>query len=349
MKFSHQDFKMELRDLIKTNIRPYQEVSDTQMTIRCPICGDSKKDKRKMRFYIYFNGGLQDDEQPVTYYCFNCNEGGMLSTTILRDMEINDLDILSSLQSFNKSVVRKNKSFKFTSKKVDLKIPYPDTELESNILKKKYIEGRLGIDITFDELNKFKTVFRLGDLLLENDIQELTVRGEKAIDIHENYVGFLTTNNETLKCRQVFSDKSRGLRYEKYSLYKDILQTLKFYTIPTVVDTIEVGKITINLAEGVFDILGIYFNVHNGGLDRNIYTAVCGSGYKSVIKYFISEGIIGDVDINVYADIDQDLRIYKDLKDEYGIWFNSFNVYTNSIGKDFGVPASKINVVKNKI
>lgn len=340
MKFSHEEFKMELRDSLM-QIRPRRVVNDTQIAIRCPICGDSRKDKRKTRFYIY----LEDD--PVMYYCFNCNESGVLSTSILRSIEINDLDVLSALQSYNKRSTRNNTNYKFKSEKIDVVVPFPDTELESNIKKKEYIESRLGIPFTFEELVRLKTVFRLGDFLLENKINELTVKGDKALNIHENYVGFLTTNNETINARKVF--KSNYERYEKYSLFKNRVNTLKFYNIPTVVDTLDTGRITIDIAEGVFDIWSIYYNIHNGGLDNHIYTAVCGSGYKTVIEYFIKEGIIGDVDINIYADNDQYLNDYKDLKKEYGIWFNSFNLYSNGIGNDFGVPRDKIDLVKNKL
>lgn len=345
MKFSHEEFKIELREALIQNVRPINKVNETQYSIRCPICGDSRTDKHKTRFYIKLD--VNNIEEPVMYYCFNCNDAGILTTSILRNMEINDLDLLSGLQSYNKQVSRTNKSYKLSSEKIDIKIPFPDTELESNIMKKKYIENRLGIELSFKELVKLKTIFRLGDLLLENDIQELTVKGDKALDIHENYVGFLTVNNETINARQVLKSKNR--RYEKYPLYKNRMNTLKFYTIPTVVDTLDTGRITINISEGVFDIWGVYFNIHNGGLDNHIYTAVCGSGYKSVIEHFVREGIVGDVDINIYADTDQDLRIYRDLKEDYGIWFNSFNVYTNEIEKDFGVPRDKIRIVKNNI
>lgn len=322
------------------------KVNENQFSIRCPICGDSRKDKRKTRFGIKLD--VNNNDVPVMYNCFNCNESGVLTPSILRNLDISDMGILSGLQAYNKQISASNKKYVMKSEKVDLTIPYPDVEELSNITKLEYVRDRIGVDVSFEDLHNMKTVFRLGDLLLENDIQELTVSGDKAIDIHENYVGFLTINNETINARQVMSKGSKGRRYEKYSLFKNRLNTLRFYTVPTVVNTMDSGRVTLNIAEGVFDIYGVYYNVHDGGINNHVYIAVCGSGYKSVLEDFIRRGII-NCDINIYRDNDQDVGLYTHLKKEYGIWFNEFNVYSNTIGKDFGVPREKINMVKNKI
>lgn len=342
MNFSQEEFKIELRESLMS-IRPLHKVNDNQFAIRCPICGDSRKSRTRTRFYIYMN-----ENEPVTYYCFNCNETGLLSPSVLRNLDIGDLDILSGLKAYNKRMVKGNKKFKPTSEKIELKIPDPDADDDSNIIKRNYIRDRIGVDLSFKELVGMKTVFRLGELLLENKIEELTVSGTKALDIHENYVGFLTTNNETINARQVISKNSKGRRYEKYSLYKNRLDTLRFYTIPTVVDIMDKERITIDIAEGVFDIYGVYYNIHGGGIDNHVYMAVCGSGYKSVLEYIIRQGMI-DTNINIYRDGDQDIELYQHLKKEYGIWFNEFNVYSNTLEKDFGYPKEKINMVKNKI
>jgi len=42
----------------------------THFLARCVLCGDSKKNKRKRRFNLDYNGG-----NPM-YHCFNCNESG---------------------------------------------------------------------------------------------------------------------------------------------------------------------------------------------------------------------------------------------------------------------------------
>lgn len=346
MNLDQENFKFELLDEIR-QIRPLYRQSDTQYTIRCPLCGDSRRDRKKARFGIKID--VNDPTSPVLYNCFNCGEGGLLTPTILKSLDINDMRLLSGMQAFNKKMIKSNKGFAPKGKKLEVTIPEVDETNPDNILKKKYIEDRLGVSLSFEELYQFKTVFRLGDFLMENKIDKLTIHPEKALDIHENYVGFLTVNNETVNARLVFNDRSKGKRYEKYSLFKDQLGRLKFYSIPQVIDIMTRDTITINISEGVFDIYGVYFHVDKEMKANSLYLAACGAGYRTIIEHFIREGFICNVILNIYADIDQDLEIYRALKREYGIWFEAFNVYTNDLEKDFGVRADQIKLVKNKV
>lgn len=346
MNLNQENFKYELLDRIR-QIRPIYRESDTQYAIRCPLCGDSRRDRKKTRFYIKID--VNNPDLPVLYNCFNCGEGGLLTPTILKSLDIADMNLLSGMQAFNKKVMKNYKGYAPKSRKLHVKIPKVDETNPDNLLKKKYIEERLGISLSFEELYQFKTVFRLGDFLMQNNINTLTVSGEKAMDIHENYVGFLTVNNETINARLVLSNRSKGKRYEKYSLFKDQMGRLKFYSIPRVIDTMTKDTIYINIAEGVFDIYGVYFHIDKELKPNSLYIAACGSAYRSIIEYFIREGFICNVVLNIYADTDQDLEIYRNLKREYGIWFEEFNVYTNELEKDFGVRADQIKVVKNKV
>lgn len=65
VKFSHEEFKYELLNILKTEVRPFNKINETQYAIRCPICGDSRKDKRKTRFYMRID--LHNLDEPVLY------------------------------------------------------------------------------------------------------------------------------------------------------------------------------------------------------------------------------------------------------------------------------------------
>lgn len=338
----YTEFKENLKDNI-LNIRPLNKVSSSQFAIRCPLCGDSRKNKSSTHFYIKID---VDSDLPILFNCFKCNTSGLLNSSILRSLDIYDLRLSGELTAYNKKSARKHKSYGFEDNDFDYKVPVIDPTLESNLLKKAYIEERLGISLSFEKLKELKTIFRLGDFLVSNKIEKMTVPSDKALEIHEKYVGFLTINNETINFRQVLQSKYK--RYEKYAVVKNLTNTRKFYVIPTTVDIMTPEKITINISEGVFDIWGVYFHLDNGGKENSVYTAACGSGFRTVIEYFIKNGFIGNVDINIYSDSDQPIESYRYLKD-YAIWFNTINVFYNERSHDYGVKREFIKVYKKKL
>lgn len=342
MNFSNEEFRYELRRTL-LEIRPIRKGTDNWYSIRCPLCGDSKSDKRKTRFYIHMD---MSEDMPFIYYCFNCGETGIINPTILKALEMDSIEMVSGIRAMNKRATRNNKKYNFKIEKMELSIPYPDREDPNIIRKKEYLEGRLGREFSFEELHRLKVVFNIGHLLSENNITKLSTTTEKALLLDDNYIGFLSTNNEMLNMRQVISCKLE--RYEKYVIERDKVNYLKFYSIPVEIDLFTDEEITINLVEGPMDILGLYYHVDDGGKKNSIYSAVCGADYRSVIEYFIKEGFIGNVIMNIYRDQDQDTSVLAKLKEEYKEWFIAFNVYSNTLAKDLGVPREKIELIKNR-
>lgn len=340
------EFKVQLWNHIMDNIRPRRKINDSQLAIRCPFCGDSVKNPQSTHFYIKIN--MREDE-PILFHCFRCDVSGILTPSVLRSLDLNNLHLNSALISYNNYAV-KNKNYEIVVKdnELDFKVPIPDENDERNIKKKEYIENRLGIKTTFEELAGLKTILKLGQFLKYNKIEKITVSKEKAIMLHEDYVGFLTTRNEFINFRQVFPN-NKGRRYEKYSIFNNLDNTRKFYTIPNEIDILSNKKITINIAEGVFDILGIYYHIYEKERKNMIYTAACGSGFISVLKYFIKMGVFGNVKINIYSDSDRNVSFYKPLVKELKPWVDDFKIYYNELSKDYGVTKDEIRLVKKKI
>ena len=62
--------------LISPRFEKFQRKSDYLYACRCPLCGDSKKNKSKMRGYIYRKGN------DLFYKCHNCGVGISLGNLI---------------------------------------------------------------------------------------------------------------------------------------------------------------------------------------------------------------------------------------------------------------------------
>ena len=88
------------------------------------------------------------------------------------------------------------------------------------------------------------------------------------------------------------------------------------YTIPAIVDPMKYD-ITLHLAEGTFDILGVFFNVMNKEMTNNIYAANNGSGYARTIEYFIKKGFMLNLDIRIYSDSDKNKYYYSNLIERF--------------------------------
>lgn len=340
----NSELKSELREKL-LQIPLAKPVSFDQIALRCAFCGDSRKDPTKTRFYIKIN---PNNDEPILYNCFNCGVSGILTPSVLRTFDINELDMNSKLISFNKTSVKKiNKQLGIYDNIFDFKVSTPaNTKL--NHIKKEYINNRLGLNLSFREMMALKIIFGLDEFLTQNKITEVTLNKNRLLALNEDYVGFLSIRNEFIIYRDITN--SHKLRYDKYSILKNIDNTRKFYSIPVNIDVMSSEPIQINLAEGAFDILGVYFHVLNQNKHNNIYAAVSGSAYTAVIKYFIQLGIFGDnVTVNIYSDSDKSPDYYKKLKSELGIWFKDIKLYYNELGKDFGVPKDKISVINKKI
>lgn len=342
-------------DLLRENVQPCQQHGRDELSVRCPFCGDSYKNKNSTHMYIKID--VSNETEPMMFNCFRCDTHGVLTPQILRMLEVSNLEINSSLTRFNKKAVKGvRQALGIKDNNLDFKIPRCDETNPRNIQKRDYICNRLQQDISFEELYRLKTIFSVYDFLNANNIKEISVHKSKLRMLNDDYVGFLTTRNEFINFRQVTPNKY-GKRYEKYTVVTSIENTRKFYTIPTRVDLLSSKPIEINIAEGVFTLLGVYYNVKQQNMENQIYVAASGSGLTSVIKYFIRQGIIGNVIVNVYADRDKFPEyIAKQMKDIWD-WVDTIHLYYNNFydastkqyENDFGVPADRIQLIEKKI
>lgn len=341
-----KQLKVQVRELLLSQ-EPHRDNGD-EVVIRCPVCGDSVKNYSSTHFHIKTD--IDNDDMPLMYHCFRCDASGVLNADIMRDIGIYDITLSSSVKSYNKQALKKleKKGFTKYADKVDINLPYPQN-LDLAEVKRKYISNRLGLDLSMDELVYLKVCFNFADFLRSNDINNITVSKSIMKKLHYNYVGFISTNNDFIQFRDVTGNEDR-FRYYNYNVYNTIDKSRNFYAIPNKIDLMTTEDVHIILAEGIFDILGVFYHIYNNELKNHIYAAVCGCGFTSVLKYYLRKGLTGrNIHITIFSDIDKTPEFYSKLYEETIGWVGSFTLCYNTKSKDCGVPKNEIEIITRKI
>ena len=272
---------------------------------RCHICGDSRTASSR-HMYIGLKGGM------ILYNCFKCQCSGVVDNKFFRDIGSYDTDMISLVNQNNKN----NANYaEYTSKKHFIKNLHPIlTYRDAPETQKKvsYISRRLGHNFTLQELAGLKVILNLKDYLQANHINIIT-RTPIIIDQIDMFcIGFLSADNSYGTFRLLVDENkvTPGMkRYNVYNLYDSLDNSHKFYVIPTTVNPIE--KINIHIAEGQFDILGVYYNTDCNKYN-SIFAAINGKSYLAMVKFFIMEYGFINFDLHIYVDNDVDnYEMYK--------------------------------------
>ena len=336
---------------VKNNLReellsmPYanEDTIRHQIMIRCPFCGDSVKHHDSTHFGVLIN---PYDNSPIFFHCFRCDIGGVLDQRTLRMLGSFDLELNNAVYTYNtKAVKSSGKSKLLKTSMVKLKIPEVIIN-ERTLRKHEYIEKRLGLKLDIQELANKKVIYNFGNLLNDNKIYNLTCKPEYAQKLQNEYVGFLSARNEFINFRNIGKD---GMRWYIYNILGRLDNTRKFYIMPNQIDLFTKDIITINICEGAFDALGIYYHIFDKESDDMLYVAACGAGFLSVIKYILAMGAVCNVDINIFSDADRPTYFYKNIVRDIADWVNSINVYYNEKEKDYGVRRDQIQLIKKRI
>lgn len=339
------DLKQIVKDTLLT-LEPSKD-NDDGVTIRCPCCGDSMKNQSSMHFHVKID--LDDDDMPLIYHCFRCDESGILNSDILRSLGIFDIELNSKVKSYNKHAIKKGNKKGLTrySKKMSVVLPYPKN-LELAEIKRDYINNRLGTDFSIEQLVALKIVLNFADYVRENEITQLKMYKSFINTLHYDYVGFISTNNDFIQFRDT-TNKNK-YRYYNYNVYNLIDKSRNFYSIPNKIDLMTSEPVEIILSEGIFDILGVFSHIYKFDLKNKVYSAVCGCGFLSVVKYYLRRGLFGNnVTISIFSDQDKPPSFFTQLNQELKDWVKEINLYYNCKSKDCGVRPEKIEIVKKKI
>lgn len=347
----------DLKEWLVKNRNGKVAAGGSQVTIRCPYCGDSRN-PRNQHMYI---GPDRRNSMVLSYHCFLCNCGGALHPKFFRDIECYETDIINAVCEYNRNIWRngppknsgvdENRKRKRGPRKQAIIRP-PDPGEDENIQAKlSYINHRLGVRMTLEDTARLKIILNLNRYLRDNHVWGSTRNKEIMAELSRVTIGFLSVDNSHVILRTVVDPSEIRLsenlrrRYINYTIFTAPGLYL-YYVIPGIVDPSKPIKVCIT--EGPFDILGVYFHVVK---DHNncIFAAAAGkTGYCGLMEYLFTKIRIPPhmCELHVFSDNDMNIKEYDDLlKDMYIVNTRGVVLHRNAYPgeKDYGVPGHKIN------
>ena len=322
------EIKQQILDKIMSSpyVPVFIKVSEIQYRIRCPICGDSTKNAKDAHCYIKCS---YDPMEPLLYNCFLCGAKGKISKSFLEKLGISDNNLNDILNKISNNKYNKIKNLV----KYDVNI-ITGTPI-SNSPQIKYIEDRLGEGLSLEDYDKFKIIWNM------NSIMEYITykRTLNTLPSNTNTISFLSDDKSYLLTRFMADG---GFRWRKIKLFQS--KNKIYYTIKSVIDIFTRDTITINIAEGIFDVLSIYKNFST---DISVYLAVLGSDYIDGLEYLMMKGFIGsNIVVKIYVDSDVDEKPLKKQLKKYKWLFNKITILKNIKNKDVGVKIDKIKLLE---
>ena len=326
--------KNQILEAIK-NRGIFYKYNGYELVTKCPFCGDNDRPDDG-HLYIQLN---MDNDSPVLYHCFKCNEGGLFTKRTLEELGIDNEELSYQLNSNG------NRYNSLSYKKNDIRnyfweIPNP-TKYDTK--KIEYINMRLGIRMTKDMYNEMKVISNLSEFLKLNHLKP-TCSYDMLREVSDHYVGFMTARGTHIWFRNLYN--SQNIRWYKYPILNSYDKSKNYYSIKNSIDVLSDDDIIINLSEGVFDCLSIAYNLDN--LDA-VNIAVGSTDYAPTINHLIEIGLVGEnIHLNIYSDNDGNtstsIYTYKKMLSKYKSLFGSIDVFYNTLSKDCGVPRKDIRL-----
>ena len=350
---TNQEYKKRFIEALYNRDGPApKHPNSSHYVIRCPYCGDSS-DVTKAHFYIKID---LNDNSPIVYKCFRCPEdtSGIMSKDVMERIGIDDPNLKDGIKLLNASSDRVDK--KNINGQEMLYFDYQLPRLEE-CPKLDYIRDRLGVNISLEEFQDFKVITSLKKFLKLNKIKPLTCPDQIAYMYERDYVGFLSHGNSYILFRDITNQNQ--ISWVKYPITEKSRGSRSFYSISSQIDIFTEDQIIVNLSEGVFDCLGVYYHVMNQR-ENVINIAVTGRYYEFIMYYLINLGIVGtNVTINIFSDNDKmfgkkntkstSIEYYQYIFRNFKYLYKNIFVYINEIGKDCGVRKNQISLVKTKL
>lgn len=302
--------------------------------MKCRFCGDSS-DPKHMHFYI----SMGTDDKPPMYNCFKCNESGILTPKVLKELGLYDSDIHEKLRNSNKNLSKRYPRMSKEGSVYYIKNDFIRNDPVSHT-KLQYVNSRLGTNLTFRDMINNKIVLNLFDVLQSNYLN-ITCNGNLAEELDQHFIGFLSEDNNFLIERNV--DSQMDMRYHKYNIHGSISSEKRYYMLPCSIDLTIPEPVDVHVAEGPFDILSIKYNVVSDW-NRCLFVAIGGKAYKNALRHVIEH--LGLMNINIHLYVDADVKDYeiKNIARYLAPFNHNFYLHRNGYAgeKDYGVPRDHI-------
>lgn len=317
-----------------------------QHVVRCPYCGDSIKSFDHGHFSIKI---VPDNDFPIIYRCLRCDESGVFTQNTLKDLNIGTTATRSAaLRTMSRKSKKVLSRYNIITEVPRLSIPrYEDMNYKIG-RHISYLENRLDIEVTPGMLHDMKVVPDIYDFIKMNELENIEGVSLAKLDfLNNNYIGFLSTNNNVITYRYM-GNNPKARRYDKLTINPRAMIPHSFYNAPIAFDILYDNPINIHITEGIFDALSVKYNVMDGNDYNNYYFASCTFGYTRIIKYILGIGLNTGINLHLYADKDKtDRDIMKDLNRVRPImesWIDNVYLHRNGYDgeKDYGVPKDRI-------
>lgn len=334
-----QDIKSKMIELLKGRGAYTHSVNNKQHYTRCPFCGDSTN---LAHAHLSIKIDLESDA-PMVYRCLKCSASGLVNDSFIEELGLYiDEEDKKSLRSYNKKAMKYASLVNLDVEKYLVPI-YQDNQL--NYSKLKYINDRLGTNLSYNDAKDHKILLNLFDFMKFNSmktIEGLSFRMMETLNYY--YIGFLSCNNNCIIFRDI--TKTQKYRYFKVVLNSKNVNPDTFYTIPNKIDLMYTNDINIHIAEGTFDIISIKNNLVKD-MNNNFFYAMCGFGGITILKYLLHHGINTGINLHIYSDNDKSNRNhFKYLYNGSYIteWIDNIYIHRNQYKneKDYGVMSSNI-------
>lgn len=329
--------------LLATIPNAHLVADDRQILCRCPKCMDSAN-PTSAHFYI---GPLKDSSKPLQYDCKKCGSSGIFSAKTLQEFGIYDLELATMLTEYNNSILNtKEWISNMANEGIVHRLinPIPERSLpELTQSKMKYINDRLGLHLSLQDMIDNKIVLNLYELLTynRNNVRELTRMRDISDQLDYYFIGFLSYDNGYINMRRLCSEgkvyKSIDKRYINYNIFNTIDNSMRFYVIPNKIDIMIPEPIDVWITEGPFDALSVKYNLAN---ERSICISAGGKGYLVVVKFILQ--YLGLINIRLHLCPDGDVgdyAMYHIMREISPFNIEAYihrNIYPGQ--KDFGVP-----------
>ena len=325
----------KIKSIIASTMKPcYVTTDGKDLRVRCPYCGDSRKNSTSAHMYISL-------VPPFQFHCFKCESSGVLNATTLKDFKIHNNEAQLNIIEVNKTLKGRNRNIKSTKKKkkLDLYVEY-NNQVQSAI---NYFNSRYESNYSFNDLEYLTTVYKLIlDPIQFFNKNKLKVNLDNFFN-YETAIGFLSSDSAYIVFRDISGNSSK--RYNNCRI-SDELEGKKEYSIGTEINMLS-NNVNLVITEGIFDIIGVYENFYkNSAGDNYIFAAACGKSYMSIINKYLRMGFL-NLNITIYSDADVGINFYQDMKRNSDYLKNiPITIYYNDLEKDFGIPSNRIKIRK---
>ena len=148
----------ELRDILLQIPSAKLCSGGKELVLRCKYCEDSKNPNHA---HMYINLGYNDT--PLFFNCFKCHTSGIVTHDKLLSWGLNvDINSMSKLIGYNKYVLSLDKNKKYNNNNTVYRLNnYYISNNKLSEVKLKYINKRLGLNLTYNDLLENKIVLNL--------------------------------------------------------------------------------------------------------------------------------------------------------------------------------------------